>query len=220
MRSTRYSLIAFGALPTGLLMGSLLLVPTSIAQKRSPTGGGVGTPGRDTVLTREADIQGREMRLRLLNEADKTNTLSNEHAAELRKLVVSQIFEDFEKIQLVNREMMQLSANLDTTAYKRMSTLAEEMGKRAKRLKTNLGIPDLNHEKKDSDVPEPPPMDAVQVKTSLETINASVKSFVGNPLFQDPRVTDVRHLNNLRHDISTLIDLSRAVKKAVGKLSH
>lgn len=218
---TQFTLIAFGS----LLVSFLLLVPAdSFAQKKSPTGAGGGTPGRDAILTREADIQGREMRLRLLTESEKTTTLTNEHAAEVRKLIVSQIFEDFEKIQLVNREMTQLSSNLTATAYKRMSTLAEEMGKRAKRLKTNLGIPDLNNEKKDSEsvakTPAAPEMDSAQVQASLQTISASVKSFVSNPLFQDPRVTDVRHLDNLRRDIATLIELSRAVKKAAAKLSH
>lgn len=214
MRRSRYTLITFGS----LLVSSFLAFPC-LAQKRGDTAPGGATSRRDTVLTREADMQGRELRLRLLTESAKTTTLSAERTAEDRKLIVSQIFEDFEHIQLVNRELVQLSANFNNTGYKRMSTLAEEMNKRAKRLKSNLGIPDLNHEKKES---EPAPeMDATQVKASLQTINASVKSFVSNPLFQDPRVTDVRHLDNLRRDISNLIELSRAVKKALGKLgSH
>ena len=212
MRSTRYTLITFG----NLLISSFLLVPATMAQKRSPTGGSGGNPRRDTILTREADLQGREVRLRLLTESGKTTTLTDERAAQDRKLIVSQIFEDFERIQLVNREMMQLGSQFNTTSYKRMSSLADEMTKRAKRLKTNLGIPDLNHEKKDAaSVPE---MDVVQVKASLQTISASVKSFVNNPLFQDPRVTDVRHLDSLRRDIGNLIELSRAVKKSLGKL--
>jgi hypothetical protein len=216
MRSTRYTLITFGSL---LLSSSLLVPVSSSAQKRSPTSaGGGGTSSRDKILGREADIQSRELQLRLLTEGGKAASPANEHSAEDRKLIVNQIFEDFERIQLVNREMMQLSANLNTPAYKRMSSLAEEMTKRAKRLKTNLGIPDVIHEKKEPDsVPE---MDVAQVKASLQTISASVKSFVGNPLFQDPRVTDVRQLDNLRRDISTLIELSRAVKKAAGKLGH
>ena len=195
----------------------LIATVTSLAQKRGATGGS-SSARRDAIFEREVDIQSREIQLRMLNEG-KTTTPSSRASAEDRKLIVSQIFEDFQRIQIVNREMMQLSPNLNTTSYKRMSTLAEEMGKRAKRLKTNLGVPDVMQEKKEA---EPvPAMDLAQVQASLQTINASVKSFVNNPLFQDPRVTDVRQLDNLRRDISNLIDQSRAVKKAVGKLgSH
>jgi hypothetical protein len=92
------------------------------------------------------------------------------------------------------------------------------MGKRAKRLKINLGVPDAIQEKKESE--QVPEMDLAQVQASLQTINTSVKSFVNNPIFQDPRVTDVRNLDSLRRDIFTLIDLSRTVKKAVGKLGN
>jgi hypothetical protein len=214
MRSTRYTLITFGS----LLVSSVLVLPlSSVAQKRGATGGSTSTK-RDAIFEREVDIQSREIQLRMLNEG-KTTTPSTRASAEDRKLIVSQIFEDFQRIQVVNREMVQLSPNLNPASYKRMSTLAEEMGKRAKRLKTNLGVPDVIQEKKDAEsVPE---MDLPQVKASLETINVSVKSFVSNPIFQDPRVTDVRHLDNLRRDIFNLIEQSRVVKKAVGKLgSH
>ena len=211
MRSTRYTLITFGS----LLVSSLLLVSVpSLAQKRGATGGSTSAK-RGAIFEREVDIQSREIQLRMLNEG-KTTTPASRSSAEDRKVIVNQIFEDFQRIQLVNREMMQLSPNLDTTSYKRMSTLADEMGKRAKRLKTNLGVPDVIQEKKEAEpVPE---MDLAQVKASLQTISASVKSFVNNPLFQDPRVTDVRHLDSLRRDIASLIELSRAVKKSLGKL--
>jgi hypothetical protein len=213
MRSTRYTLITF----SGLLVSSILLVSVpTVAQKRGATGGS-SSAKRDAIFEREVDIQSREIQLRMLNEG-KTTTPASRASAEDRKLIVSQIFEDFQRIQLVNREMMQLSPNLNATSYKRMSTLAEEMGKRAKRLKTNLGVPDVIHAKKDAE-PDPE-MDLAQVQASLQTINTSVKSFVNNPLFQDPRVTDVRHLDNLRRDVTNLIELSRAVKKAVGKLGH
>ena len=211
MRSTR---VTFASLFVSFL---LIATVTSFAQKRGATGGS-SSAKRDAIFEREVDIQSREIQLRMLNEG-KTTTPASRASAEDRKLIVSQIFEDFQRIQVVNREMMQLSPNLNTTSYKRMSSLAEEMGKRAKRLKVNLNVPDVVQEKKEAEpVPE---MDLAQVQATLQTINTSVKSFVTNPLFQDPRVTDVRHLDNLRRDIFNLIEQSRAVKKAVGKLgSH
>jgi hypothetical protein len=199
-----------------MLVGVLLIASvSSLAQKRGDSSvGGTATSRRDTLLIREADIQRRELDLRLLKEPGKTKNASA--SAEDRKVIVREIFEDFERIQVVNREMMVAGSSLNAAAYKRISTLAEEMTKRGKRLKSNLGIPDLAEEKKEPD--EVPSMDAAQVKASLQTLNISVRSFVTSPLFQDPRVTDVRQLQNLRRDISSVIELSRMIKKAVGKL--
>lgn len=61
--------------------------------------------------------------------------------------------------------MIKASSSLDRPAYKRVSSLADEMNKRAKRLKTNLGIPDLDGEKKDSE--QILVTDAPQLKASL-----------------------------------------------------
>jgi hypothetical protein len=212
MRENRHKSMTMGSLFVSVL---LITSGSSLAQKRGDSSvGGAATSRRDTLLIREADLQGRELRLRLLRETSKVRTPST--SAEDRKLIVSQIFEDFERIQVVNREMMLAGSSLNITAYKRISTLAEEMTKRGKRLKSNLGIPDLEEEK--NDPAEVPSMDANELKASLQTLNISVRSFVTSPLFQDPRVTDVRQLQNLRRDISSVIELSRMIKKAVGKL--
>lgn len=210
MCSSRDTLIMLGS----LLVSSFLIAPVnSFAQKR-------GEPStaarREAIFSRESDIQYRELNLRLLREPGKAKY--PELSAEDRKLLVSQIFEDFQRIQIINRELTQASSNLNPTTYKHMSTLAEEMSKRAKRLKENLGIPGIAHEKKDSE--KAPEIDSTQLKTSLQTLSGSVKSFVTNPLFQDPRVTDVQHLESLRRDITNVIDLSRAVKKAVARLAR
>ena len=203
----------------GSVFGSLLLMGpiTCFAQKRPDTAGGSGgSSRRDSIYAREADLQGRELRLRLLSEPGKTRTAQT---VDERKFIVSQIFEDFERLQIANRDIMQASSNLNAQSCKRISTLADEMTKRAKRLKTNLGIPDPDAEKKDHEE-NAPAMDVAQFKASLQTLDGSVKSFVNSPLFKDPRVTTVGQLHNLRKDITNVIELSRTVKKAAGKLYH
>ena len=198
----------------GVLISLCVIAPASLAQKRTNTSIGTGTTSRrDRVLTREAEQQNREASLRNLSEGRKTRARLSTNE---QKLIVSQIFQDFERIQIVNSEMMQASATLNATSCKQISKLAEEMNKRAKRLKTNLGVPDLEGEIKEPN--KIPVMNEAQFRASLQTLNAAVKSFVRSPLFQDPRVTDVRHLENLRQDISNVIEFSRAVKKAAEKL--
>lgn len=207
----QHTLIILGT----VFVSSLLIAPvTCLAQKRGTPGGTTNAERRDAIFNREADIANRELRLRLLREPGKGTTVQTEDE---RKLLVNQIFEDFERLQVVNREMMQASSNLNVQTFKRISTLADEMNKRAKRLKTNLGIPDLEQQKKDHEE-NGPAMDVAQFKASLQTLDGSVKSFVNSPLFKDPRVTTVGQLHDLRRDIANVIALSRTVKKTAGKL--
>jgi hypothetical protein len=196
----------------GVLFASLLIPPaTSIAQER---GGGSSAPKRDAMLDRESDIQNRNTQLELLSTPEKVKKLTVEE----QKFIASQIFEDFERVQVINREMIKATTNLDNNAYKQISSLAEEMNKRAKRLKTNLNIPDVEQDKKE---PEPQKeMDAAQFKASVQSLNSSVKSFVTSPVFTNPKVTTVGNLQNLRRDITNVIELSRTVKKGASKLQQ
>jgi len=196
----------------GVVVLATLLIPpaTSLAQDRGAAG--PSGPKRDSMLGREGDIENRNRQLELLSTPGKVKTLTVEE----QKFIASQIFEDFERVQVINREMIKATTNLDNNAYKQISSLADEMNKRAKRLKTNLNIPDVQHDKKE---PEPQnEMDATQLKASVQSLNSTVKSFVNSPVFKDPRVTTVGHLQNLRRDITNVIELSRTVKKAASKL--
>ena len=205
----RPTLITLG----GVLLATLLISPaTSSAQ--TPAKGGVAGPRRDAMLDREGDIENRNRQLQLLSEPEKIKVLTTEE----KKFIANQIFEDFERVQIINRDMLKATSNLDHDSYKLISSLADEMNKRAKRLKTNLNIPDVEHDKKEPESPKE--MDAAQLKASVVTLNGTVKAFVNSPVFKDPRVTTVGHLQNLRRDISTVIDLSRTVKKAASKLEQ
>jgi len=197
----------------GVLLATLLIPPaTSLGQDRGAAG--PAGPKRDAMLGREGDIENRNRQLELLSTPEKVKTLTVEE----QKFIASQIFEDFERVQVINREMIKATTNLDNNGYKQISSLADEMNKRAKRLKTNLNIPDMEHDKKE---PEPQnEMDAAQLKASIQSLNTSVKNFVTSPVFTNPRVTTVGNLQNIRRDISNVIELSRTVKKAATKLQN
>jgi hypothetical protein len=203
------TLIALGS----ILLSSVLIAPArAFAQQRGVAGGGPASARRETVLSRDKDLQTRANTLQLLSEPEKVKVVTEED----RKFIADQVFEDFERVQIINREMIQATSNLDNNSYKRISSLADEMNKRAKRLKTNLNIPDVEHDKKEPESQKE--MDAAQLKASVKTLNGNVKSFVNSPVFKDPRVTTVGHLQNLRRDIINVIELSRTVKKAASKL--
>lgn len=194
---------------SGVLLGSLLIFPaTSKGQDKSNVAG----PRRDSMLDREGDIENRTRRMELLSKPEKTKVLSEDD----RKFIAGQILEDFERVQVINREMVQAVAHLDSNSYKQIASLSDDLNKRAKRLKINLNIPDVEHEKKEPE--ESIPADAAEFKISVQTLTGTVKNFVNSAVFTDPKVTTVGTLQNLRRDISTVIDLSRTVKKAANKL--
>ena len=208
MRSTRRRLFT----PGTILVSLLLATPTtSLPQELPGASRGRATARRESILAREAETQNRES-TRTLNQRKAG---SPQLSPADRKLIVNQIVEDFERIQIANLEMLRVSVTLDPAACKQISKLAEEMNKRARRLKSNLGVPDLEGAKKNS---ETPAMDEAQFRASLLALNASVRSFVSNPIFRDPRVRDLRELSNLQRDIANVIELSRTTKKAAVKL--
>ena len=195
-----------------VLLGSILIYPaTCFAQKRGESAG-TSTTRRETMLSRDADLQNRAITLQLLSEPGKTKVLTEDD----RKFILNQIFEDFERLQVVNREILQASSSVDNNSYKRISSLADEINKRAKRLRTNLNIPDVEQDKKKAESQSE--MNPAQLKASVQSLNGSVKSFVNSPIFLNPKVTTVGHLQNLRRDISDVIELSRTVKKVAAKL--
>ena len=196
---------------SGVVLASLLIFPaSSIGQDK----GNVAGPRRDSMLDREGDIENRTRRLELLSQPEKTKVLTDDD----RKFIAGQILEDFERVQMINREMVQAVAHLDNKSYKQLASLSDEMNKRAKRLKVNLNIPDVEHDKKQPE--DALPKDAAELKISVQTLTGTVKNFVNSPVFTDPKVTTVGHLQNLRRDISTVIELSQTVKKAASKLEH
>ncbi|HET6979256.1 MAG TPA: hypothetical protein VFI24_23190 [Pyrinomonadaceae bacterium] len=204
----RTTLITLGS----VLLGSILIYPaTCFAQTKgssAPTNGA----RRDTMLGNDTDLQNRQNQLMLLNEPNKVKVLTEED----KKAIMHQIFEDFERLQVINKEMVKATSRLDNDSYKQISSLADEVNKRAKRLKTNLNIPDIEPDEKKAE--SKVEMDAAQLKASVLSLNVSVKSFCVSPVFTNPKVTTVGTLQNLRKDISDVIEMSRTVKKAASKL--
>jgi hypothetical protein len=197
---------------TFALVGLILLcamADVAAAQKRT-----VGTfpARRRTVPTREAEVGNRELGFRLMNEQPKTKK-PNEYE---RKLILSQIFEDFEHIQLISNEMMRAASTSQSLDYKHLSHAAEEMSRRAKRLKINLGIP--HSEEAGRSQKHQVASNGEQVKALLVSLNQSVKSLVTNPFFQNPKVAESHQFARVTSDLSGIFELSHSIKRSAEKL--
>ena len=131
-----------------------------------------------------------------------------------RELALTQINEDFERIQVVNHALALAAASGEELDFKVLGQAASEIKKRAGRLKSNLILPG-NEEAgpKGSDVVGPG-----QLKDSLGTLDRLVVSFVHNPGFQSVKVIDPHWAAKARSDLEEIIELSGRLKKSCEQL--
>jgi hypothetical protein len=145
----------------------------------------------------------REMRLRNLGEQNKQPTEKEQ------RLALAQIKEDFERMQVVNNQMMRAVATGDSLDYKLVSESLEEINRRAKRLKENLRMQDVEAKEGGGDKVA----GVADVKASLSTLDDFIMSFVQSPLFQNPKLIDADQRAKAGSDLENIIGLSRDTKK-------
>jgi hypothetical protein len=154
----------------------LMLSAPLVAQRPVP-----GTPSNDPrdpenqPSTNKTDMRNREWLMghsRTLGRKPRTGPAESE---------LTQIKEDFERIQLIDREMMKSVFVANSIDYQQILKTTGEIRKRAVRLKTNLAYPEspnrdnsrtrVGHEDED-------------IKVSLINLDQAITSFVMNPIFQ------------------------------------
>ena len=122
-----------------------------------------------------------------------------------------QIKEDFERIQIVNGEVLQAGA----TDYVRLSEAAEEVRRRATRLKSNLFPPESEEKRKAEGGEE---KDQPGLKSLLSALDAALARFVGSPIFQNTQVVNPQESAKAKRDLEEVIKLSTRIVKESGKM--
>jgi len=132
-----------------------------------------------------------------------------------RELALTQINEDFERLQVVNHALALAAASGKDLDFRSVGQAASEIKKRAGRLKNNLILPEnVEARPKGSDVIGPG-----QLKESLGALDKLVYSFVHNPGFQGVKVIDPHWAAKARSDLEQIIELSGRLKKSCEQLS-
>ena len=137
------------------------------------------------------------------------------------RLIYEQVSEDFQRMQVVNNEMMHAtfpSKGAYTPDSKGISKSAAEINKRASRLISNLNLPDSEDKKQgpaSQDI-----LNVEQLKSSLLTLNSLVVSFSANPFFKHPTVVDLAESVRAKSDLEGIIDLSRRIKQSAERLKN
>jgi hypothetical protein len=160
----------------------------------------------DGIRDRSGEIE------RIKRDAEKPDKKPDKKAEKSPEDKFPQIKEDFERIQIVNSEVLQA---VGTPNYGRLSEAAEEMRKRATRLKSNLFAPESEKKPKGEVVEEKVQPD---LKSLLSTLDDALARFVSSPIFQNTKVVNPQDSAKARHDLDEIIKLSTRVLKEADKM--
>ena len=143
-----------------------------------------------------------------------------ERAEEKLRLAVTQIAEDYEHIQRVNKDHAQATSDPHALDLKLAAESASEIRKRAERLLNNLELPEMPT---DLERVKMPAEGEEQLRPSLGMLRRLVERFVRSPLFREVNVIDAQVSTRARRDLEGIIELSGRLRKdceKYGKGSH
>ena len=199
--ASKYSLIAIP-----LLM--LLSVP--VFAQRVPTGG-PPVDRRNADRMRQQDMSNREWQLR--NFGHEGNAPKDRRQLEA---LMAQTEEDFNRILTLHNEFARLLAASKPIDYTFISDATTEIKKRASRLQSTLALHQLPNET--PVVEKSDELNDSQMKDALVRMCKQIRSFVTNPVIENPNTVDAQQLTTARRDLESLIQLSGHIQKEATKM--
>ena len=187
----------------------LLFFVAPVLSQSSPPGGPPPIEQRmNADRMRQQDMSRREYQLR--NFGHDIVTPKDERQI---KAMMAQTEEDFTRILTLHNEIARALDSKKDLDYHFVSEAAAEIKKRASRVQSTLVL----HPTAD-DAPVKLQPDA-EIKDSLIKLCKEIRSFVTNPIIENPNTVDAAQLPRARHDLESLIQLSGLIKKDAEKLS-
>ena len=200
--ASKYSLVAIPLL--------LLAVVPTYAQ-RAPGGPAPTIDKTNRVRARQQQESRREYQLRNFGR----NADSPKDGRQLQALM-EQTEEDFNRILTLHNEFARLLASTKPFDYHFISEASAEIKKRAGRLQSTLALEQLETDTKVIEKPED--IDEAHMKDALVRMCKQIRSFVTNPVIENPNTVDAQNLTNARRDLESLIQTSGHIKKEADKL--
>jgi hypothetical protein len=189
----------------------LLLAAIPTFAQRSPGGPAPTIDKTNAVRARQQAESRREYQLRNFGR-DPSGAKDSRQL----KVLMEQTEEDFNRILTRHNEFARVLASTTPFDFHFITEATAEINKRAGRLQSTLGLEPL---------PTDPPVaekaeaiDDAHMKDALVRMCKQIRSFVTNPVIENPTTVDANHLNNARRDLESLVQLSGHIKKEAAKL--
>jgi hypothetical protein len=191
-------------------VGFLITSATPIlAQQSKPV------PAGDRVQAdkiRQQDMSRRELQLRSVGSAPK-------EAADPKQLhaLMAEVDQDFKRILVLHNEIARAISSNKVVDYRFISDATAEIRKRASRLQTILALhrPEGSEQNQRKRIE----FNDAQVKDALITLCKQIKSFVTNPVIENPGTVNVQQLTRASSDLEAIIELSGSLKKTAERLN-
>ena len=189
----------------------LLLVATPTLAQR-PVGGPPPTDKHtNQARKRQQDTSAREWQLR--------NFGNPAVAKDRRRLValMAQTEEDFKRMLGLHNELVRSLASTKPLNYNFVSEATAEIRKRAQSIQSNIGLTLPPEEIKLVEIPAL--TSESEIKDGLVKLCKQIRSFVTNPVIDQPNLIDAEKLATAKQDLESVIQLSAQLKKDTDQLS-
>ena len=198
----RYSLVAIPLL--------LLVVSPTFAQ-RSPGGAAPTIDKTNAIRARQQSESRREWQLRSVG--NQPNAAKNSRQLQI---LMEQTEEDFNRILKLHNEFARLLAGTKPFDYHFVSEASAEIKKRAVRLQSTLALEQLTTEARVAETSGE--IDDAHMKDALIRMCKQIRSFVTNPVIENPSTVDAQNLSNARRDLESVIQISGHINKEATKM--
>lgn len=162
--------------------------------------------------TRAADTV-RELSRIDTNRALELQILSPNKTNAVKLAIQKQINDDFRDLQTLNNKMMGDAWARPELDYKYISEMVGQISRRAARLRSNLGLPKSEEDRKNKPAQAKEISSASEFRKELLTLDRWVMNFVTNPIFRKT-VVNLDLANQASRDLNAVVELSSRLKKA------
>ena len=192
---------------------ALIMFCTTPVLSQNPPGGPPPIDRRtNTERVRQQDMSRREWQLRNFG-IEKARPKDRRQIEAL----MAQTEEDFNRILTLHNEIARALTSNNAVNYKFVSDATAEINKRAGRVQSSLN---LGLSAEDTAAPEKPEQsEESEMKDSLVKLCKQIRSFVTNPVIENPSTINVEQALKARRDLNSLIQLSGQISKDAEKLS-
>ena len=193
-------------LMTALIL--LILFAAPVLCQSAPAGPPPSDRRTNTDRVRQQDMSRREYQLR--NFGKEPGSPKDERQI---KALMEQTEEDFTRILTLHNEIARALSSKNELNYQFVSEATAEIKKRASRVQSTLALGLSTDDAPVTEKSEP------EFKDSLVKLCKEIRSFVTNPVIENPSTVDAEQLTRARRDLESLIQLSGLIKKDADKLS-
>jgi hypothetical protein len=194
----------------GLILLLSAAAPT-LAQRSAPSGPPPIDKHTNAARKRQQDTATREWQLRNFGNPEVTKDRRRLEA------LMAQTEEDFTRMLTLHNEIARALTATKPLDFHFVSQATGEIRKRAHSIQANLILTLAQEEMKPVEMPEV--LNESEMKDRLVKLCKQIRSFVTNPVIEQPNLIDADKLVAAKRDLESVIQLSAQLKKDADHLS-